>query len=79
MLICLHVHENEIRLTSKFVPICMLLHVLSVLIQCFSGLAPMHSRMLLTLICKFPSKNLLIQEMCYVCGGAGLCKKRIVA
>ena len=34
--ICLHVHENEIYLTSK------LLHVLSVLVQCSSGLASRH-------------------------------------
>ena len=36
------IHENEILSTSKFVPTCVLLQVLSMLIQCFSGLAARH-------------------------------------
>ena len=36
------IHENEILSTSKFVPTCVLFQVLSVLIQCFSGLAARH-------------------------------------
>ena len=40
----------EIWLTSKFVQMCMVLHVLSVLIQCFSGLAPRHPPSTLVLL-----------------------------
>ena len=61
-LICLHVHENETWSTSKLVLMCMLLHVLSVLIRCFSVLATKHQH---TSAIDWPRYKLLI---CCACG-----------
>ena len=64
MLICLHHHMHMTVGSSKFVPIGMLLHVLSVLIRCFSGLAQRHLAVLL-MLSQYVEYILALMHVCY--------------